>query len=72
MRILHASLRMIAALSLITLATSVSVVPVARAATTSSVALDAPISIARDGKVATAANYTAYPLLNVGAVPPLA
>ena len=72
MRILHASLRMIAALSLITLATSVSIVPVARAATTSSVALDAPISIARDGKVATAANYTAYPLLNVGAVPPLA
>lgn len=35
------------------------------------VALDAPISITTNGSAATAENYTAYPLLNVGAVPPL-
>lgn len=35
------------------------------------IALDAPISITTNGTAATAENYTAYPLLNVGAVPPL-
>lgn len=35
------------------------------------VGLDAPISTTTNGNAATADNYTAYPLLNVGSVPPL-
>ncbi|MCX7514768.1 pilus assembly protein [Frateuria sp. STR12] len=71
MRTFHASLRTIAALSLITLVAGVGVIPAARAGTTVGIGLDAPLSTTTDGKAATADNYTAYPLLNVGAVPPL-
>ncbi|MGN2250607.1 hypothetical protein LQ772_10295 [Frateuria edaphi] len=83
MRTLHASLRTIAALFLITLTAGISVVPVARAGsgsggsgsgggtTSTPVGLDAPISTTSNGDKSNADNYTAYPLLNVGAVPPL-
>ncbi|WP_424683828.1 pilus assembly protein [Frateuria sp. YIM B11624] len=72
MRTIHASLRTIAALCLITLAAGIGVVPPAHAAnTTAGVGLDTPISTTSDGSSSNADNYTAYPLLNVGAVPPL-
>ncbi|MGN2243642.1 pilus assembly protein [Frateuria sp. GZRR33] len=84
MRTLHASLRTIAALFLVTLTAGISVVPAARAgngsggnsgsgsgSTSTPVGLDAPISTTTNGSSANADNYTAYPLLNVGAVPPL-
>lgn len=41
------------------------------ATTPASIGLDAAISTTSNGKAATADNYTAYPVLNVGAVPPL-
>ena len=64
----------VAALSLATLVSGISYLPPAMAASTSTagVGLDAPISITTDGKTATAGTYTAFPLLNTGAVPPLA
>jgi type IV pilus assembly protein PilY1 len=82
MRTFHASLRTSAALFLITLAAGLGFVPPARAATSAGVGPDSPISTTSAGGTcnpatgdtkacATADNYTAYPLLNVGSVPPL-
>lgn len=62
----------VSGLALVTVAAGIGYVPPAQAASsTAGVGLDAPISITSDGKAAVADNYTAYPLLNVGSVPPL-
>ncbi|MGN6280201.1 pilus assembly protein [Frateuria sp.] len=62
----------VTALALLTLISGVSYLPPAHAASiTAGVGLDAPISTTSNGSDATADNYTAYPLLNVGSVPPL-
>lgn len=88
MRIFQASLRAIALLFLMTVLAGIGTIPRAFASSSSGgssgssgsggsssstgVGLDTPISTTSDGSAATAANYTAYPMLNVGAVPPLA